>query len=57
MLSYPVATAVDSIEQAATLATGLGAHISGVMFEIDIRLPIGLYTHPPEIGGILAAER
>jgi nucleotide-binding universal stress UspA family protein len=57
MLSYPVATAADSIDRAVTLAAGLGAHISGVTFDLDIRLPIGLYTHPPEIGGILAAER
>jgi nucleotide-binding universal stress UspA family protein len=28
-----------------------------VTFALDIRLPIRLYAHPPEIGGILAAER
>jgi nucleotide-binding universal stress UspA family protein len=57
MLSYPVMTASESIEKAATLAAGLGAHISGVAFELDIHLPVGLYARPPEIGGILAAER
>jgi nucleotide-binding universal stress UspA family protein len=57
MLSYPAATATDSIERAVTLAAGLGAHISGVTFELDIHLPVGLYVQPPEIGGILAAER
>src|SRR5262245_49687296 len=54
MLSYPVMTASDSIEKAATLAAALGAHISGVAFEQDIHLPVGLYARPPEIGGILA---
>jgi nucleotide-binding universal stress UspA family protein len=57
MLSYPAATAADSIERAVTLAAGLGAHISGLTFELDIHLPVGLYAHPPELGGILAAER
>jgi nucleotide-binding universal stress UspA family protein len=57
MLSYPAATAADSIERAVMLATGLGAHIAGLMLEIDIHLPVGLYVQPPEIGGILAAER
>lgn len=57
MLSYPTATAADSVERAVTLATGLGAHILGLTFELDIKLPVGLYAHPPEIGGILAAER
>lgn len=57
MLSYPTATAVDSVERAATLAAGLGAHILGLTLEVDIRLPVGLYAHPPELGGILAAER
>jgi nucleotide-binding universal stress UspA family protein len=57
MLSYPTATAADSVEKAVTLAAGLGAHILGLTFELDIKLPVGLYAHPPELGGILAAER
>jgi nucleotide-binding universal stress UspA family protein len=57
MLSYPVATATDSVEKAVTLAAGFGAHISGLVFEVDIHLPVGLYAHPPELGGQLAAER
>ena len=57
MLSYPTATAADSIERAVTLAAGLGAHIVGVTFELDIRSPVGLYTHPVHISGIFAAER
>jgi nucleotide-binding universal stress UspA family protein len=57
MLSYPTATAADSVERAVTLAAGLGAHVLGLTFELDIKLPVGLYAHPPELGGILAAER
>src|SRR5262252_49400 len=57
MLSYPTATAADSIERAVTWATGLGAHIMGVTFELDIRSPVGLYAHPVHISAIFAAER
>jgi len=57
MISYPTATAADSIERAVTLAARLGAHIVGVTFELDIRSPVGLYAHPVHIRGILAAER
>jgi hypothetical protein len=46
MLSYPTATSADSIERAVTLAAGLGAHIVGVTFELDIRSPVGLYALP-----------
>ena len=56
MLSYPTATAVDSIERAVTLTAGLGAHIVGVTFELDIRSPVGLYAHPVHISGIFAAK-
>jgi nucleotide-binding universal stress UspA family protein len=57
MLSYPVPTATDSVEKAVTMAARVGAHVSGLVLELDIQLPVGLYAHPPEIGGILAAER
>ena len=56
MLSHPVATTADSVERAAALAAGLGAHIVGVTFELDIRSPVGLYAHPAGIGGMFAAE-
>src|SRR6516225_1915594 len=56
MLSYPTATTADSIERAVTWATGLGAHIMGVTFELDIHSPVGLYAHPVHISGIFAAE-
>jgi hypothetical protein len=55
MLSHPVATTADSVERAAALAAGLGAHIVGVTFELDIRSPVGLYAHPAGIGGSFAA--
>jgi nucleotide-binding universal stress UspA family protein len=57
MLSYPMATATDSVEKAVAMAAGFGAHISGLVVEVDIHLPVGLYAHPPELGGQLAAER
>jgi hypothetical protein len=56
MLSYPVATATGSIESAVRLAAGLGAHIVGLTFELDIKSPVGLYADPVNVGGLLAAE-
>jgi hypothetical protein len=57
MLSYPTATATNSIETAVTLAAGLSAHIVGLTFELDIKSPVGLYADPVNVGGLLAAER
>jgi len=57
MLSYPVATGIGSIESAVRLAAGLGAHIVGLTFELDIKSPVGLYADPVNVGGLLAAER
>jgi nucleotide-binding universal stress UspA family protein len=57
MMSYPTPTATDALEPAISLAAGLGAHISGLTFELDIWSPIGLYAHPVHVSGILAAER
>jgi nucleotide-binding universal stress UspA family protein len=57
MLSYPVATATGSIESAVRLAAGLGAHIVGLTFELNIQSPVGLYADPVNVGGRLAAER
>ena len=57
MLSYPTPPANGSIEKAVALASGLGAHISGLTFELDIRSPVGLYAHPVNVSGIIAAER
>src|SRR6266576_3620676 len=57
MLSYPAATATGSIEKAVSLAAGLGAHIVGLTFELNIQSPVGLYADPVNVGGLLAAER
>jgi nucleotide-binding universal stress UspA family protein len=57
MISYPTPTATATVETAVGLAGSLGAHISGLTFELDIRSPVGLYAHPVNVGGILAAER
>jgi nucleotide-binding universal stress UspA family protein len=57
MISYPGPTAIGTVEAAVGLAGALGAHISGLTFELDIRSPVGLYAHPVNVGGILAAER
>jgi nucleotide-binding universal stress UspA family protein len=57
MISHPVPTANGSIEKAAGLAASLGAHILGLTFDLDIRSPVGLYAHPVNVAGILAAER
>jgi nucleotide-binding universal stress UspA family protein len=57
MISYPMPTAVGTVETAVGLAGSLGAHITGLTFELDIRSPVGLYAHPVNVGGMLAAER
>lgn len=57
MVSYPTPTAADAVDKAVALAGSLGAHISGLAFELDIRSPVGLYAHPVNVGGVLAAER
>jgi nucleotide-binding universal stress UspA family protein len=57
MISYPTPTATGTVETAVSLAGTLGSHISGLTFELDIRSPVGLYAHPDNIGGVLAAER
>ena len=56
LLSYPAATTTDSVEKAVAVASGLGAHIVGATFELQIRSPVGLYAHPAHIGGMFAAE-
>ncbi len=57
MLSGPEPTEAMSIERAVSLAASLGAHISGLALEFEFRSPVGLYAHPVNVGGILAAER
>lgn len=57
MITYPEPTATETVDKAVALAGSLGAHISGLTFELDIRSPVGLYAHPINVGGILAGER
>ena len=57
MMSYPTPPTNGSIEKAVAVAAGLGAHIAGLTFELDIRSPVGLYAHPVNISGIIAAEK
>ena len=57
MFSYPTPTATGTVETAVCLAGSLGAHISGLTFELDIRSPVGFYADPINISGMLAAER
>jgi hypothetical protein len=52
MFSYPTATSADRIGRTVTLAAGLGGHIAGVTFELDIRSPAGLYAHPVHAGKV-----
>jgi len=57
MISYPIPTKTDSVEKAVGLAASLGAHLSGLTFELDIQSPVGLYADPVNVSGIFAAER
>ena len=56
MMSFPTPPTSGSIEKAVALSGRLGAQISGLTFELDIRSPVGLYAHPVNISGIFAAE-
>jgi nucleotide-binding universal stress UspA family protein len=57
LISYPVPTETQVIESAIAVARRLDAHISGVTFEMDIKVPIGFYADPLNVGGIAAAEK
>lgn len=56
LASYPVATSGSAIERAVAIATQLGAHLSAVAFEMDVRLPVGVYADVYSLGDIIAAE-
>jgi nucleotide-binding universal stress UspA family protein len=56
MMSFPTPPTSGSIEKAVALSGRIGAQISGLTFELDIRSPVGLYAHPVSISGIFAAE-
>lgn len=54
--SYPVATSASAVERAVAIAGRLGAHLSAVAFEMDVRLPVGVYADIYSLGDIIAAE-
>jgi nucleotide-binding universal stress UspA family protein len=56
LASYPVATTGGAIERVVKLARQLGAHLSAAAFEMDVRLPVGVYTDAYSLGDIIAAE-
>jgi nucleotide-binding universal stress UspA family protein len=56
LASYPVATSGSAIERGVAIASQLGAHLSAVAFEMDVRLPAGVYADIYSLGDIIAAE-
>jgi nucleotide-binding universal stress UspA family protein len=54
--SYPAATSASAVERAVAIADRLGAHLSAVAFEMDVRLPAGVYADVYSLGDIIAAE-
>ena len=56
LASYPVATTSGAIERVVRIARQAGAHLSAATFEMDVRLPVGVYTDAYSFGEIIAAE-
>jgi nucleotide-binding universal stress UspA family protein len=56
LASYPVATSGGAIERAIAIASQLDAHLTAVAFEMDVRLPAGVYADIYSLGDIIAAE-
>jgi nucleotide-binding universal stress UspA family protein len=56
LTSFPVPTEARTIETAIALSENLKAKMSAIAFEMDIQTPIGLYTDPIGVSGILAAD-
>jgi hypothetical protein len=57
LTSFPTPTETRSIENAIALAQNLRAQVLAIAFEMDIRLPVGLYADPLGVSGIVAANR
>jgi len=57
LMSFPVPTGAIAIENAVALAGNLGAQVSAVAFEMDMRSPVGLYADPLGVQGMFAADR
>ncbi len=56
LTSFPTPTEARSIENAVAVAQNLRAQVLAISFEMDIQLPIGLYTDPLGVSGIVAAD-
>lgn len=56
MSSHPAPTTAGAVEAAAGLASRLGAHLTGLTFELDIRSPVGLYADPLNMRAVLADQ-
>jgi nucleotide-binding universal stress UspA family protein len=56
LASYPVAITGGAIERVVRLARQLGAHLSAAAFEMDVRLPVGVYADAYSLGDIIATE-
>jgi nucleotide-binding universal stress UspA family protein len=57
LTSFPTPTETRSIENAVAMAQNLRARVFAIAFEMDIQLPIGLYTDPLGVSSIVAADR
>jgi nucleotide-binding universal stress UspA family protein len=57
LTSFPTPTEARSIENAVAMAQNLRAQVLAIAFEMDIQLPVGLYTDPLGVSGIVAADR
>jgi nucleotide-binding universal stress UspA family protein len=56
LATYPISTTGSAIERVAKLAQLLEAHLTAVAFEMDVRLPAGVYADIYSLGDIIAAE-
>ncbi len=56
MSSHPTPTTPAAVEAAVALAARLGAHLTGLTFELEIRSPVGLYADPMNVRGMLATQ-
>jgi nucleotide-binding universal stress UspA family protein len=56
LASYPAATTGSAIDKALAVAGRLEAHLSAVVFEMDVRLSPGVYTDIYSLGDIIASE-
>lgn len=56
LASYPVANTSSAIERVAKIAQQLGVHLTAVAFEMDVRLPAGVYADIYNLGDIVATE-